>query len=360
MHKDLLVFFYILNNNLFYLKIKKYLLLNLFFIDATIEQHMQKIHDYDLALKNLFSHKKIIQDLLMDFVSQQWVKYLNFSTLEKVNAAHTADNLRKRESDTIWRIYFRGRPLYLIILLEFQSSIEQFMAVRILTYVALIYDDLSKHLKKKEKLPLVFPFVLYTGEQPWNAPIALQDCFPAVLPEALKPYQPQIHYTLLDIGRTLVDEKLLMTDNLVANFIKIEQASNKAELVFYLGKAFELLKSDQYSRLRKAFFTYFIKASHVQEHFPDVTISEFMEPMMLREKMDRWAREYKQEGREEGKQEAIREERLIALNKILKLRYGAIPSNLKEKMLQATNQELENLIDSLLNETEKADTTVNT
>ncbi len=42
----------------------------------------------------------------------------------------------------IWRLRWGERWLYVYLLLEFQSSVDRFMAVRLLTYVGLLYQDL--------------------------------------------------------------------------------------------------------------------------------------------------------------------------------------------------------------------------
>ncbi len=73
-----------------------------------------------------------------------WVKELDFTTLEKVSSSFISDDLREREDDLIWRVRWRNEWLYVYILLEFQSTVDAFMAVRIMTYLGLFYQDLIK------------------------------------------------------------------------------------------------------------------------------------------------------------------------------------------------------------------------
>jgi hypothetical protein len=51
----------------------------------------------------------------------------------------------------------------LSILLEFQSTFDRLMAVRLLTYIGLLYEDLhrSKAIGPDDPLPPVLPIVLY-------------------------------------------------------------------------------------------------------------------------------------------------------------------------------------------------------
>jgi predicted transposase YdaD len=66
------------------------------------------------------------------------------STLEKVPGSFVTDNLRDRENDLIWRLRVQGEWLYVYLLLEFQSSVDPLMAVRLMTYVGLLYQDLDR------------------------------------------------------------------------------------------------------------------------------------------------------------------------------------------------------------------------
>ena len=131
---------------------------------------------------------------------QSWVQALDFSTLEKVNASYVADDLRNRHDDVVWRVRFQDHWLYVYLLLEFQSTVDRFMAVRILSYTGLLYRDLIRGQSlHQDRLPPVLPIVLYNGEPRWKAAVDLSALIhPA--PQELRPYQPQQRYLLLDEG----------------------------------------------------------------------------------------------------------------------------------------------------------------
>lgn len=185
---------------------------------------------HDNAYKLLFSHPETVRDLLRGFVHEDWVSQLDWSTLEKVNGSDVSDDLREREDDVVWRIRLQGAGdaaqadrVYVYLLLEFQSSVDAFMAVRILTYVGLLYQDLIKSGRIKEsgaqrrgRLPAVFPLVLYNGERTWNAGREVEGLIEAV-PSSLAGYLPRLRYFLLDEGR-LSDASLQLPDNTVASW----------------------------------------------------------------------------------------------------------------------------------------------
>lgn len=94
------------------------------------------------------------------------------------------------------------RPrLYLHIFLEFQSSVDQNMPLRMLHYSAAFYHPLLKQrtFTTREGLPLVFPLILYNGERRWTPHTNMLNLrHPA--PAMLQRYQPQQAYFLLDVS----------------------------------------------------------------------------------------------------------------------------------------------------------------
>ena len=97
----------------------------------------------DPGYKRLFSRPAMIRYLLAGFAAQGWSDTLDFGSLDALPASYVSRDLHQRHSDLVWRIRFQGeRWLYVIILLEFQSTVDQRMAVRMLTYTGLLYERL--------------------------------------------------------------------------------------------------------------------------------------------------------------------------------------------------------------------------
>jgi len=67
----------------------------------------------DLAYKRLFSEPEMIHDLLVGFVHEDWIKDLDFTTLERLESQFLTKRQRERASGLIWRVQFRGHWLYL-------------------------------------------------------------------------------------------------------------------------------------------------------------------------------------------------------------------------------------------------------
>jgi len=92
----------------------------------------KKITIHDSGYKHLFSNKVIFRQLIETFVTEAWVKDLDFETCQKIDKSFISEHYKATESDIIYQVKFRSKESYLIILVEFQSTVPRFMALRVL------------------------------------------------------------------------------------------------------------------------------------------------------------------------------------------------------------------------------------
>lgn len=67
---------------------------------------------HDHSYKQLFSHPRMVSDLLTGFVREEWVRTLDLASLETVKASFVTDDYRAREDDVIWRARWADDWLY--------------------------------------------------------------------------------------------------------------------------------------------------------------------------------------------------------------------------------------------------------
>ncbi|MCQ9618219.1 Rpn family recombination-promoting nuclease/putative transposase [Paenalcaligenes niemegkensis] len=150
---------------------------------------------HDSGYKLLFSNARLVRDLLTGFVKQSWLDSVDLTTLEPHKGSYVTDELTQRHDDSIWRVRFDGTWVYLYLMIEFQSSDDHFMAVRVVTYTGLLYQDIirSTGLGQGDKLPPVLPIVLYNGSKRWSGPHELAELIDP-MHATLAEFSPRLRY----------------------------------------------------------------------------------------------------------------------------------------------------------------------
>ncbi|WP_430754974.1 Rpn family recombination-promoting nuclease/putative transposase [Magnetovirga frankeli] len=135
---------------------------------------------HDIGYKHLFSIPEMVRDLILGFIPDAWLHSLDLNTLEKVSGHYVSEDFQKREDDVVWRIQVGKEWLCLYLLIEFQSTDDPHMALRMMVYVGLLYQDLikAKAIKPGDPLPPVLPIVLYNGGDTWKAKTQIADLTP--------------------------------------------------------------------------------------------------------------------------------------------------------------------------------------
>ncbi len=141
--------------------------------------------------------------LLPEFVAGPWLDDLDLDGMEHMNAKFHAKTSERRDGDMIWRIPRRdGGDTYLVLLLEFQSSPNHWMALRALVHAGLLRQLLVKEqrLPPDGRLPPILPIVLYSGDRRWVAPVALHALIGLPENSPLWRWQPDLRDHMIDEG----------------------------------------------------------------------------------------------------------------------------------------------------------------
>jgi hypothetical protein len=294
--------------------------------------------DHDQSYKLLFSHPEMVTDLLRGFVREEWVEHLDFGSLEKVSGTYVADDLREREDDVIWRVRWGQDWLYVYLLIEFQSTVDRYMAIRILVYLGLLYQDLVRtgQLAAEGRLPPVLPLVLYNGSRRWDAPVDVAELV-VPMPGGLETYRPRLKYFLLDEG-CYADSELAPLRNLAAALFRMENSRTPQDVEQVLAALVTWLQSPEQTSLRRA-FTVWLKRVFLPGKLPGVelgTIGDLQEVQsMLAERVTEWTEEWKRQGVLEGLEKGRQEGEVAFLLRLLELRFGPLDESARNRVHQA-------------------------
>ena len=260
-----------------------------------------------------------------------------------MSGSQVSFDIREREDDLIWRVHWEGEWLYVYILLEFQSTVDKWMAVRIMTYIGLLYEDLirTKKLTGNGELPPVLPIVLHNGDTTWTtwtAATSISELMPQI-PGKLTDYQPRLKYLLIS-ELEYIDHELEPLKNLVAALFQLENSKNPTQIIMVLEKLLKWLAEPKQDSLRRA-FTVWVKrvlyAKHKGLGNPPA-IEELKEvKSMLAERMREWEQQWKKEGEQKGKQEGAAD----VLTGQLESKFGYLNPSVQERLQAADMEQLQ-------------------
>lgn len=180
---------------------------------------MSKHHDKWYI--RLFSDPKIVEELLRFFVHEEFVKELDFSSLKKLNTRFIRVSERSRHADVVYEIKSHGQTAYIYLFLEFQSTVDRFMALRMGRYLFEFYQEIQK-FTKSELLNPAFPILIYNGNATWDAPERFSELLnPSAIP---KEYLPEFKYFKIAINE-IPKRDLVKIRNAVSAFFYIENSS---------------------------------------------------------------------------------------------------------------------------------------
>ncbi len=197
--------------------------------------------NHDLSYKELFSHPILVQELMESFVHSDFVKDMDFSTLEKVDKSFITRDSKRRESDLIYRVNFNGEEAYIYLLLEFQSKNDYWMSMRILRYIMEFYSDLTKNFRSsQQKLPAVFPIMLYNGDTKWRSPVEISDIIKSSGID--DKYIPHFSYYKIAENEFPTEELLKLKNGVAAIFYA--ENSDKSDFTDYFNTVKDLVKRE--------------------------------------------------------------------------------------------------------------------
>lgn len=107
------------------------------------------------------------------------VARVDWSSLRREPGSVVDPELRETQSDLLFSARLHGgQQLLLYILLEHQSSVDRWMALRMLSYVVRQVEHWRKEHPERERLPVIIPLVMYHGpEGAWTAPRRVEELF---------------------------------------------------------------------------------------------------------------------------------------------------------------------------------------
>ena len=257
----------------------------------------------DPIYKRIYASGEMVADLLRSLPAEHGLD-IGLDSLQRLPNEYVADDYRQRRGDCVWRVRSPdGGRLHVLVMLEFQSTTDARMALRMLEYTAMLYREVARagDLAAGGLLPPVLPVVLYNGATPWRSATQMSDLLAETGPAALSAFQLSQRHLVLDERHASADDPRL--GPLTRAVLLLEQSRSVEDLARVAAELAARLDAD--SELKRAFADWLATLLRRLEGdawtgpaLRKLSLEEVR--MTLEERVAEWPKQYIRQGREEG------------------------------------------------------------
>ena len=297
---------------------------------------MKVIHKAkDNSIKMVLGEPELFLAFLRNFTSIDIFHTVTPSDIEDVTSRFLTLVSEQKDGDTVKRINLKGdSPLFVIAIVEHESSVNFRAPFKMLLYIALILDAYEKEIDKEAesegvkgsvkpsmrkdfKYPPVLPIIFYDGDTNWTAETNI--LYRTEMHEIFHKYVPKFEYELVSLKDYSVDDLVKYEDLLSLLMIinKIKTPGNLKAVLSSLPEDYvEHLKMNVPSHLTKV-LSDVIRVLLSKINAPQDEIEEIAEKVHERGISEMFAIENydvqetrrlaREEGKAEGKVEGIME-----------------------------------------------------
>ena len=175
-------------------------------------------------------------DLVKGMLKAPWSNNLDINNLVLIDKSYILSDYEENEADIVYRANIDGKEVILYTLLEFQSTVDYRMPLRLFFYINEILREHTKNLEKNKKknkigfnVPAVIPIVLYNAIRKWNAPRYFKDIVNKS--ELFGENIINFKYELFDINHEYTKEDLIKNNNITSAIFLLDQKVEPLEFL---------------------------------------------------------------------------------------------------------------------------------
>lgn len=320
--------------------------------------------EHDIGYKSLLRNKKTFIEFLRDFVKKDWVKEIKEENLILIDKEFILKDYTEKEADIVYKVNIEGKEIILYILMELQSKVDYTMPIRLFTYMSEIWrneisnTDEKEFKRKSYRLPAILPIVVYNGRNNWTAAKSFKEVQSGY--ELLEENVVDFKYLLYDINR-MDEEELMKISTIISAVFSLDQSDVEIEeIVKRLKKIGSLINrkssKDQFI-LFKDWVVGILKNRYEEEKSSEIEgIIQEISEMEVKDMVSNLGKSIEkgfEKVREEGKDEAIENERIRNLNRVkksLRKQFGNIGKEYEKLLDNSSKEKIDKLLDDILDD----------
>src|SRR6056297_405195 len=301
----------------------------------------KKVHQpHDKGYKYILAIKKEFIKLLKGFIKEKWVDTIKEEDIVRIDKSFIDNHFQSKEADIVYRYKNGEDETIFYILLEHQSTVDNKMMFRLLTYMMEIWryylnenkisiapqeddEESDTSVKRKPfKIPAIIPIVLHTGSQKWKAPTAFKE----IIKESERFNEHVLNFNSLLIDTSQIgDEAFLKQKSVIALVMYLDKAKSFEEFLKkypIIAMIFNQLNPQEQRMITKWLNDIFKqrfdqktvkKIERILEEKDPTEVKKMITNLerVIKREQDQKYNEGKEEGREEGREEEKKE---VAIN----------------------------------------------
>ena len=212
-------------------------------------------HARDVNSRTIFQNDELASQFLRNYTNIPLFANVRPEDIEDVSSRYRAFLGVEYEADTIKRVYIRDtdgtleKEVYVISLIEHKSVLDYDVAMQLLRYMTVIWQDyketqeklVEKISKRKSfRYPLTVPIVYYEGAQKWTADLNLKSRIEFA--EQMGKYIPDFNYEVVSVSQ-YTNEELSMKQDEMALVMLINKIQTPEDCANFRKVSEELVNS---------------------------------------------------------------------------------------------------------------------
>ena len=166
--------------------------------------------------------------MVKEMLKAPWSEKLDVNNLVLVDKSYILSDYEENKSDIVYKANIDGKEVIFYILLEFQSTVDYRMPLRLFFYINEILREYIKNLNKEDKknkkgfnVPAVVPIVLYNATSEWTVTKYFKDIVKNN--ELFGENIINFKYELFDVNHEYTKEELIKNNNITSAIFLLDQ-----------------------------------------------------------------------------------------------------------------------------------------
>ena len=213
-------------------------------------------HAENANSRTMFKNHILVSQLLRNYIEMPIFAGVQPEDIEDVTEKYHAFLGVEFETDTVKKVTIhtkekdektqieKNKEVYIIPLLEHKSKVEYDIAMQLLRYMTVIWNDIAKksgekHKNKEFRYPMIVPIVYHEGKERWSADMRLADRIESSL--GMEKYIPDFEYKVVSCCR-YTEEELLEKHDEMSLIMLINRVQTSEEFHKFLSTPQEYVR----------------------------------------------------------------------------------------------------------------------